>query len=89
MIYIKNLSSEPVKVSVSKCGEEGKKEYLDIDCEDVKVWDLSDTDGDGFVFSVIQRGDKKSYSASHNSFVIIFDDHVRDSGDNIYHLVSS
>ncbi|WP_036768035.1 hypothetical protein [Photorhabdus australis] len=89
MIYIKNLSSEPVKVSVNKCGEEGREEYLDIDCEDVKVWDLSDTHGEGFVFSVIQRGTKKSYFASHNSFIGIFDDHVKDSGNSVSNLISS
>ncbi|WP_065822152.1 hypothetical protein [Photorhabdus australis] len=89
MIYIKNLSSEPVKVSVNKRGEEDREEYLDIDCEDVKVWDISDTHGEGFVFSVIQRGAKKSYIASRNSFIGIFDDHVRDSGDNISNLISS
>ncbi|MCT8343060.1 MULTISPECIES: hypothetical protein [Photorhabdus] len=84
MIYVKNLSTEPVKVSVNKCGEEGREEYLALDCEDVKVWDLSDTHG--FIFSVIQRGIEKSYSASQNSFIIIFDDHVQDSGTNISHL---
>ncbi|NHB88207.1 hypothetical protein [Photorhabdus tasmaniensis] len=83
MIYVKNLSSEPIKVSVSKYGEEGKEEYLDIDCEDVKVWDLSDTHG--FILSVIQRDTEKSYSASHNSFIIVFNDHVQDSGTNISH----
>ncbi|NDK98673.1 hypothetical protein [Photorhabdus bodei] len=81
MIYVKNLSTEPVKVSVNKCGEEGREEYLSLDCEDVKVWDLSDTHG--FILSVIQRGIEKSYSASHNSFIIIFDDYVQDSGTNI------
>ncbi|MBS9440268.1 hypothetical protein [Photorhabdus heterorhabditis] len=83
MIYVKNLSTEPVKVSVNKCGEEGREEYLDLDCEDVKVWDLSDTHG--FILSVIQRGIEKSYSASQNSFIIIFDDYVQDSGTNISH----
>ncbi|PQQ37405.1 hypothetical protein C6H68_13640 [Photorhabdus luminescens] len=83
MIYVKNLSTEPVKVSVNKCGEESREEYLALDCEDVKVWDLSDTHG--FILSVIQRGIEKSYSASHNSFIIIFDDYVQDSGTNISH----
>ncbi len=81
MIYVKNLSTEPVKVSVNKCGEEGREEYLTLDCEDVKVWDLSDTHG--FILSVIQRGIEKSYPASNNSFIIIFDDYVQDSGTNI------
>ncbi|WP_350307237.1 hypothetical protein [Photorhabdus viridis] len=83
MIHVKNLSTEPVKISVNKCGEEGREEYLALDCEDVKVWDLSDTHG--FILSVIQRGIEKSYSASQNSFIIIFDDYVQDSGINISH----
>ncbi|KER04288.1 hypothetical protein LGZ99_02570 [Photorhabdus temperata] len=83
MIYVKNLSTEPVKVSVNKCGEEGREEYLDLDCEDVKVWDLSDTHG--LTLSVIQKGIEKSYSVSHNSFIIVFDDYVQDSGTNISH----
>ncbi|KAA1195157.1 hypothetical protein [Photorhabdus heterorhabditis] len=83
MIYVKNLSTEPVKVSVNKYGNDGREEYLDLDCEDVKVWDLSDTHG--FILSVIQRGIEKSYPVSHNSFIIIFDDHVKDSGTNISH----
>lgn len=80
-IYVKNLSTEPAKAPVNKCGEQGREEYLDLDCEDVKVWDLSDTHG--FILSVIQRGIEKSYSTSHNSFIIIFDDYVQDSGTNI------
>ncbi|NHB93669.1 hypothetical protein [Photorhabdus cinerea] len=83
MIYVKNLSTKPIKVSVNKYGNEGREEYLDIDCEDVKVWDLSDTHG--FTLSVIQKGIEKSYSASHNSFIIVFDDYVQDSGTNISH----
>ncbi|KOY60803.1 hypothetical protein AM629_17385 [Photorhabdus heterorhabditis] len=83
MIYVKNLSTEPVKVSVNKYGDDGREEYLALDCEDVKVWDLSDTHG--FILSVIQRGIEKSYPVSHNSFIIIFDDHVKDSGTNISH----